>query len=61
MMIGIIIVVQRNNNVVIKKNNNNGNDSDSLEISWSEQLKQDEERAKRKAKGKNANVKLPQI
>ena len=31
--------------------NNNGNDSDSsLEISWSEQLKQDEERAKREAK-----------
>ena len=45
-----------------KKSNNNGNDSDSsLEISWSEQLKQDEERAKRKAEGKNANVKLPQI
>jgi len=38
---------------------NNGNDSDSsLEISWSEQLKQDEERAKREAETK---VKLPQI
>ena len=41
------------------QSSNNGNESDSsLEISWSEQLKQDEERAKREAESK---VKLPQI
>ena len=43
----------------MRQSGNNGNDSDSsLEISWSEQLKQDEERAKREAETK---VKLPQI
>ena len=46
-------------NKCVNQSGENVNDSDSsLEISWSEQLKQDEERAKREAETK---VKLPQI